>query len=78
MIKHVSSFFKHKKENPEEKIVAILKKIWKEVALQNINFSKGIVWLKNIPSGYRISILLKKDSIKKEAQKMDIYIRDIM
>jgi hypothetical protein len=78
MVKHVSSLFKHKKSLPEEKIVAIIKKTWKGVTLKNISFNKGIVWLRNIPSGHRLSILFKKDSIKKEAQEFGIYIRDIM
>lgn len=78
MVKHVSQFFNIKKEQPEEKLITIIQKRNSKITLKNLHLHKGILWLKNIPSAYRVRLIFDKSSIIEEARAYGIHLRDIM
>lgn len=65
-------------KNPVQELLPIFNEIYTSISSQNLGFQKGIIYLKSVPSGARLKILLQKQKIKQEAQKKGFYVRDIL
>jgi hypothetical protein len=65
-------------KNPVQELLPIFNEIYSSISSQNLDFQKGIIYLKSVPSGVRLKILLQKQKIKQEARKKGFYVRDIL
>lgn len=66
------------KPQDEQEILKIIHLFNKNITPENITYRKGIISLKNLSPIITTSLKLKSHLIKKEAQKKDIIIRDII